>query len=182
LTCDNKRYRQVAEETCEFLLTNTFNGEHFSFIGCNGWYERGQTRATFDQQPLEAASTVMMLRAAFDATADDRFLRLQRKAFDWFLGANDVRVALYDFRTRGCNDGLHRDGVNTNQGAESTISFFLSLLAMVESYATVEKTKVGRSAPLLQVDIAEPNVKKKHAIKAIATKTRAADKQIEEVT
>ena len=124
----------------------------------------------------------MMLRAAHDATSDDRFLRLQRKAFDWFLGANDVRVALYDFRTRGCNDGLMRDGVNTNQGAESTLSFFLSLLAMVESYATVDKTKVVKSDPLLQVDLAKPKVKKKQAIEAIATKTRAADKQVEEVT
>ena len=182
LTFDNKRYREVAEEACEFLLANTFNGGHFSFIGCNGWYERGGTRATFDQQPLEAASTVMMLRAAHDATADDRFLRLQRKAFDWFLGANDVRVPLYDFRTRGCNDGIERDGVNTNQGAESTLSFFLSLLAMVESYATVEKTKVGKSVPLLQVNLIEPTVKKKQAIKAIPTRTRAANKQAEEVS
>ncbi|MHC4581324.1 MAG: glycosyltransferase family 4 protein [Planctomycetota bacterium] len=181
-TCHNKRYRKVAEETCEFLLTNTFNGDHFSFIGCNGWYERGQEKANFDQQPLEAASTVMMLRAAHDATADDRFLRLQRKAFDWFLGANDVRVPLYDFRTKGCNDGLMRDGVNTNQGAESTISFFLSLLELLESYATVERTKPSKSAPPLQVDLAERKVKKKQAVRAIPTRTRAQDRQAEQVT
>jgi hypothetical protein len=125
----------------------------------------------------------MMLRAAHDATANDKFLTLQKKAFDWFLGANDVRVPLYDFRTKGCNDGLMRDGVNTNQGAESTLSFFLSLLAMVESYATVEKTKVAKSAPRLQVDLVdEPAVKNKQAIKAIATKARIADKQAEKAT
>ncbi|KPK37570.1 MAG: hypothetical protein AMJ65_14290, partial [Phycisphaerae bacterium SG8_4] len=71
---------------------------------------------------------------------------------------------------------------NTNQGAESTISFFLSLLAMVESYAIVEKTKAGKSTPLLQVDITELKVKKKHAIKAMANRTGPARKQTERVS
>ena len=38
LICENKKYISIAEKTCEFLLANTFNGKHFSFIGCNGWY------------------------------------------------------------------------------------------------------------------------------------------------
>lgn len=129
-TLGDKKYGQIAEKTCEFLLANTFNGEHFSFIGCHGWYERGRPKATFDQQPIEAASTVLMLRAAYDCTGDDKFLMLQRKAFNWFLGANDLGIAVYDSGTKGCCDGLCPDGVNTNQGAESTLSFLLSLLAI----------------------------------------------------
>lgn len=136
----NKKYQEIAKTTCEFLLANTFNGDHFSFVGCQGWHERGRPRATFDQQPIEVASTVLMLRAAYGCTQDSRFLTLQRKAFDWFLGLNDLRIPVYDFRTKGCNDGLTPDGVNTNQGAESMLSFLLSLLAVMESYAFVGKT------------------------------------------
>ncbi len=147
LTLENNKYREIAEKTCEFLLANTFNGEHFSFIGCMGWYKRGGRRAAFDQQPIEAGSTVLMLRAAYDATQNDRFLTLQRKAFDWFLGCNDLRSPLYDFISKGCRDGLCPDGVNPNQGAESTLSFLLSLLAVVESDALVDKTKAGPSSP-----------------------------------
>jgi uncharacterized protein YyaL (SSP411 family) len=131
-TLGNK-YLEVAEKTCEFLLANTFNGNHFSFIGCQGWYKRGGTRAAFDQQPIEAASIVLMLKAAYDATGDSRFLILQRKAFDWFLGENDLHIPLYDFETKGCSDGLMSDGANPNQGAESTLSFLLSLLTVIES-------------------------------------------------
>ncbi len=129
-TLGDKKYAQIAKKTCEFLLANTFNGEHFSFIGCHGWYKRGRPRAAFDQQPIEAASTVLMLKAAYDCTGDERFLTLQRKAFDWFLGANDLGIALYDSSSKGCCDGLCPDGVNTNQGAESTLSFLLSLIAI----------------------------------------------------
>lgn len=141
LALDGK-FLEVAEKTCEFLLANTFNGNHFSFIGCQGWYKRGGTRATFDQQPIEAASTSLMLKAAYDATGNDRFLILQRKAFDWFLGENDLHIPLYDFRTKGCSDGLMSDGANPNQGAESTLSFLLSLLTIVER---IDETKSKKS-------------------------------------
>ena len=132
----NARYLEIAINTCRFLLENTFNGNHFSFIGCNGWLKRNGDKAKFDQQPLEVACTTMMLRAAFDATGDISYLKLQRKAFDWFFGENDLHIPVYDFRTKGCGDGLEQSGVNQNQGAESLVSFLLSLLSVVEGYGT----------------------------------------------
>jgi uncharacterized protein YyaL (SSP411 family) len=135
------KFLEVAEKTCEFLLANIFNGSHFSFIGCQGWYKRGGVRAKFDQQPIEAASIVLMLMAAYDATGNNKYLILQRKAFEWFLGENDLHIPLYDFRTKGCSDGLMSDGANPNQGAESALSFLLSLLTLIE---TTVKTKTKK--------------------------------------
>jgi hypothetical protein len=126
------KYLNVAEKTCSFLLGNTFNRKHFSFIGSNGWYPKGKKRAQFDQQPIEAASTVIMLRSAYEVTMKQEYLKLQRKAFDWFLGENDLHMPVYDFQTKGCCDGLGEGGVNINQGAESIISFLLALLQMEE--------------------------------------------------
>jgi hypothetical protein len=123
----------------------------------------------------------MMLRAAYDATQNERFLTLQRKAFDWFLGQNDLHVPLYDFRTKGCNDGLIPDGVNTNQGAESTLSFLLSLLAMVESYAVVKKTKTSKAASSPQTN-SKKKIAKKLRIECIPAKAKTKTKQVEELT
>ncbi len=183
--CDNKKYIALAEKTCEFLLASTFNGKHFSFIGCNGWYERGGTKAAFDQQPIEAAGMVMMLRAAYDATQNDYFLTLQRKAFDWFLGRNDLHIPLYDFRTKGCNDGLMRDGINMNQGAESTLSFLLSLLAVVESIAIIGEAKNRKEVLLDKAGPAEKAPVQKTPIKSISSDPsgkESAKDQIEELT
>jgi hypothetical protein len=135
---NNRKYQEAAHETSEFLLANTFTGDpstplgagHFSFVGCQGWFPRGGPKAKFDQQPIEAAGTILMLKAAYQATKDKKFLSLQRKAFDWFLGENDLGVPLYDSATKGCGDGLGEGGVNLNQGAESTLSFLLSLLTI----------------------------------------------------
>jgi glycosyltransferase involved in cell wall biosynthesis len=180
LTSDNKKYLKIAKKTCKFLLDNTFNGDYFSFIGCNGGYERGGTKATFDQQPIEAASTVMMLRAAYEATKNEKFLTLQRKTFDWFLGQNDLHIPLYDFRTKGCNDGLTPDGVNANQGAESTLSFLLSLLAIVESYVIVDKIQSRKAVPRPQPALKEQKNKKGPPIKSIPAQTKSNKSQVEE--
>jgi glycosyltransferase involved in cell wall biosynthesis len=146
-TFGEQKYFEIAERTCEFLLSATLADEHFSFIGCVGWYKRGGKRACFDQQPIEAAGTIMMLRTAYDTTQNIRFLTLQRKAFDWFLGANDLCIPIYNFRTQGCHDGLGEDGVNLNQGAESIVSFLLGLLAIIESYAIVDKVAGNGDTP-----------------------------------
>jgi hypothetical protein len=128
------RFLNVARETCEFLLTNIYTGTHFSFVGCNGWFPKGGIKAKYDQQPIEAAGTILMLKAAYGATKDKKYLALQRKAFNWFLGENDLGLPLYDSKTKGCCDGLGDGGVNENQGAESTLSFFLGLLTMQKKH------------------------------------------------
>lgn len=139
LTFANEKYIDTAEKSCEFLIENTFDGNHFSFIGNYGWYKQNGKKAQFDQQPLEAASTILMLTAAYDATLNTSFLKLQRKAFGWFLGENDLRIPVYNFRTKGCHDGLMQTGVNLNQGAESLLSFLLGQLTIIETYTIVEE-------------------------------------------
>ncbi len=133
ITLREKRYIDVAKKTCDFLLANIYTDRHFSFIGCNGWYPRGGKKAQFDQQPIEAASTILMLNAAYQATRDKKFLALRRKAFNWFLGENDLGIPLYDSKSKGCSDGLGTEGINLNEGAESTLSFLLGLLAIREN-------------------------------------------------
>jgi hypothetical protein len=131
-TLNEKKYLEIAQKTCDFLIAQTFTSNHFSFIGCNGWFPRGGPKAQFDQQPIEAAGTILMLNAAYQATKDKKYLILRQKAFGWFLGENDLGIPLYVSASRGCCDGLGADDVNLNQGAESTLSFLLGLLTMLE--------------------------------------------------
>lgn len=102
----------------------------FRPIGCNGFYQRNGTRANFDQQPVEAQAMVSACLEAFRATQDAKWSREAKRAFEWFLGRNDLSLPLYDFSSGGCSDGLHVDRVSENQGAESTLAFHLSLAEM----------------------------------------------------
>ena len=67
---------------------------------------------------------------AFRATQDDFWTREAKRAFEWFLGRNDLGLPIYDSSTGGCADGLHHDRVNENQGAESSLAFHLALSDM----------------------------------------------------
>jgi len=103
---------------------------HFRPIGSNGFCERGGARADFDQQPVEAQAMVAACLEAFRATQDATWSKEAKRAFEWFLGRNDLGVPLYDSSSGGCSDGLHQDRVSENQGAESTLAFHLSLAEM----------------------------------------------------
>ena len=130
----NDTYLQVAKETLEFLEKNTFQDEHLSIIGTNGWYTKGKERAKFDQQPIDAAAMVLAFQSAYRVTKDNDYLKKMKTSFYWFLGENDMGMSLYDFETKGCADGLMLEGVSSNQGGESTVSFLTALLAMIEEY------------------------------------------------
>ena len=99
----------------------------FSPIGSEDVYHRGGERHHFDQQPIEAHASASACLAAWRITGDDLWFQEARRAIDWFLGANDIGLPLYDPASGGCRDGLHIDRVNENFGAESTLAFQLAL-------------------------------------------------------
>ena len=103
---------------------------HLSLIGNDGWFKRGGKRARFDQQPIDAAALLSACHDAYRMTGDERWKQEMKKCFNWFLGANDLNMPLYDFKTHGCHDGLHGHGVSRHQGAESTLSWLMSVLRM----------------------------------------------------
>ena len=105
-------------------------GGHFVPIGSKGFYQRGGERARFDQQPVEAQAMVSASLEAHRITGDKRWRKEARRAFEWFLGRNDLNLPVYDPTTGGCRDGLHPDRPNENQGAESTLAFLQALLEL----------------------------------------------------
>jgi hypothetical protein len=66
---------------------------------------------------------------AYRATDEDRWLREAWSAFNWFMGKNDLQIALYDPATGGCRDGLHPER-GESKPAESTLAFLMALVEM----------------------------------------------------
>jgi glycosyltransferase involved in cell wall biosynthesis len=115
----------------EWLMTIQRSPDgYFAPVGTNGFFDRGMTAAAFDQQPVEACATVSACMHAFRSTGDHRWTEHARRAFTWFLGQNQLQQPLYDPLSGGCRDALHVDRLNENEGAESTLSFLLSLMDM----------------------------------------------------
>jgi hypothetical protein len=130
--CSDDRMIPVGLEALDWLLSQQRCAAHGHFvpIGSQGFYRRGDEKARFDQQPIEAAGAVSACLQAYRVTGAMRWRDEAWSAFNWFLGSNDLQLPLYDPVTGGCRDGLHPDRANENQGAESTLSFLMALLEM----------------------------------------------------
>jgi glycosyltransferase involved in cell wall biosynthesis len=128
---NNATMLELGLKTLRWLTKiQTSDAGSFRPIGSNGFYPRDGERAIFDQQPIEAQVTISACIEAYHATGDMFWVAEARRAFEWFLGRNDLGLALYDSTTGGCRDGLHMDRLSQNQGAESTLAFLLSLAEM----------------------------------------------------
>lgn len=125
---DDEAYEIGLRSLRWLLALQTSEDGCFRPVGSNGFQENdGGECARFDQQPVEAQAMIAACLEAWRVTGDANWRTEAKRIFDWFLGRNDLGIALYDFTSGGCFDGLHPDRANQNQGAESTLAFHLSL-------------------------------------------------------
>lgn len=151
-------YRETALHALTWLMgvqleaAGRDDDAHFVPIGCHGFYQHGAVRARFDQQPIEAYATIAACLDAYRVTGEMHWHARAQATFDWFLGQNDLAVALIDPTSGACYDGLQPDGVNRNQGAESTLAYLLASLDLrrVEA-ALVAQSATQAAAQLLGV-------------------------------
>lgn len=122
----DERYTTVAFESMQFLESKVFYTDFVSPIGNNGWCNRNGQSALFDQQGIDVMAMVLYYQQAFRITREQQYLDNLYKSYQWFLGMNIIQQPLYDPATGGCADGLHMEGINLNQGAESTLAYWIS--------------------------------------------------------
>ena len=112
---------------------------HFSFTPAGGRGPGG--RPGFDQQPIEAWATAEACQRAHSITGDPFWADSVALAAHWFGGRNDSGVEMWDRLTGCAYDGLKRDGVNLNQGAESAIALIGTLHAYELTASTTARTE-----------------------------------------
>ncbi|MET0407347.1 MAG: glycosyltransferase family 4 protein [Hyphomicrobium sp.] len=121
-------YVQAGLRSLRWLMTRqTSPAGHFRPVGTAGFGEMRRLPQAFDQQPVEATATIAACLTAWRVDGDAEWKALATRAFTWFLGSNDLSVALVDPNTGSCRDGLHPDRANENRGGESVVCYLLGL-------------------------------------------------------
>ena len=137
-------YRRIAIESFDFLLSKMFVNNHFKVISNKSWYYKNTTPHPYGEQPIDVAYTIQALDVFYKTFKDPMYKTMQQIAFRWFLGKNHLNQIMYNPATGGCYDGLEKENVNINQGAESTICYLISRIIM-------EKHKAVSSGKLLRL-------------------------------
>ena len=125
------QYLDAGLRSLRWLMTQqTTAAGQFRPVGTAGFGEQRQHPRAFDQQPVEATATIAACLTAWRASGDTEWKATAARAFGWFLGSNDLSVALVDPNTGSCRDGLHPDRANENRGGESVVCYLLGLAEM----------------------------------------------------
>ena len=124
----NHGYADAGLKTLRWLMTQqTSPMGHFRPVGTASFGEQRKPPLAFDQQPVEATATIAACLTALRAEADAGWKTEATRVFSWFLGRNDLSIALVDTETGSCRDGLHPDRANENRGGESAVCYLLGL-------------------------------------------------------
>lgn len=118
---DDSELCQHGLDLLEWLIDGETVDGHLSVSPAGGW-AAGDPRPGFDQQPIEVATLADACARASDVDASALWPNTVRAAAAWFQGTNDVGATMWNPATGGGFDGLQADGVNLNQGAESTLA------------------------------------------------------------
>ncbi|MPS72352.1 MAG: glycosyltransferase [Chryseobacterium sp.] len=124
-------YKQIAEESFQFLLSKIMVGSNIKVVSNKGWLQKENTENDLPiggEQPIDVAYTILALERFHTVFNDKRYLEMMRNSFDWFLGKNHLDQIVYNPATGGCYDGIEEKNVNLNQGAESTASYLMARL------------------------------------------------------
>lgn len=127
-----EKYLSIARQSLDFLIGYSFEEDVCVPVGQNGWLKRGQEKHRYDQQPEEVSVLVFALKSMYRITKEEKYKKMQRNAFNWFLGNNTLRQVVYSQATGGCYDGVGERDINLNQGAESTVMYLLARLSFEE--------------------------------------------------
>jgi len=137
--------RDTAFDTAHFLTDKTLDKGCLSIIGNEKWYKKDGERSRFAQQPIDALAMVLMFHQAYRVTGKQSYLSKLFSSFMWFLGENDLRMSLFDFETKGCCDGFEKDGINRNQGAESSLAYLISHLTVLQAFEESERVAMKQT-------------------------------------
>lgn len=130
---NDDRVKQLGLKTLTFLEGITIRNGALSLVGNQEWAIQGKHISKFGQQPLDVTAMVFMYHTAFQITGQKVYHARMIASFRWFLGENDLKLGLYDEETKGCCDGLESYGINRNQGAESTLCYYLAYTVVYRS-------------------------------------------------
>jgi hypothetical protein len=123
-------FKEIAKKSFNFLIHTTFGHTTIKLISNKSWKHKNGKTATFGEQPIDVAYTILALDRFYEVLGEELYLKKMFTAYTWFLGNNHLHQIVYNPCTGGCYDGLEEHHVNLNQGAESTLSYLMARLTV----------------------------------------------------
>lgn len=123
-------YKKAALDSLDFLISKTFVNGNFKAISNQSWHHKGSEPHEYGEQPIDVTYTIQTLNTFYNVFKTPDYKKKMKAAFNWFLGKNHLNQIMYNPVSGGGYDGLEKENVNLNQGAESSVCFLTARLLM----------------------------------------------------
>ncbi len=120
-----KKFYKVGLKSLVFLEQKSRINNIPAPIGNKTWFSEKGRKDHFDQQPIDAAYMTFAWMAAFETRGKKDYFNIAKEWFSWFYGNNIIGVTLYDKKTGKVFDGILKNGISQNSGAEPIVSYLI---------------------------------------------------------
>lgn len=128
---NEKKMLTLGQTMLDFYIKKTFKKGYFQAPGNHGFWTAKQY-PSYDEQAIEAYSMIAAAVSAYNIYKVRKYLILARKTYWWFWGKNRLNLSLVDKKTGAVFDGLGKENVNPNQGAEGYLALNLAYFTLTE--------------------------------------------------
>lgn len=126
-------YLTTAIVSFDFLLSHLFTDGKIKVVSNQSWLKKGEQPNLYGEQPIDVAYTILALDLFYKTLGNEKYKFMMENAFSWFLGNNHLERIMYNSVLGGCYDGLEKDYINLNMGAESNLSYLMARLTMEQN-------------------------------------------------
>lgn len=123
---------QMGKQMLAFYVGLTMKKGYFQAPGNRGFWEKDKKKPLYDEQGIEAYSLVAALTSASIFLKDDSYIKTAETVYGWFWGKNRLGISLVEPESGAVFDGLRKNTLNDNQGAEGYLSLALAYFALTE--------------------------------------------------
>lgn len=139
---------KIAVNSFDFLINHLFVENRIVAISNNSWLSKHRSTLEKEkggEQAIDISYTILALNEFNKIFPSRGYSEKMKIAFDWFQGNNHLGQIIYNPCTGGCYDGLEKDNVNLNQGAESLVCYLMARLTIERFH--IERSRIKISLP-----------------------------------
>jgi hypothetical protein len=126
LSSKEKRFRELARETFDFLLKNIFSHGMVRLKSSAHWFLLEQGEPYTPEYGKDICSLMQTLSVFYEVFSDRVYLDRAEEAFSWFMGNNICGLSVFEPVSGSCFEGVTAGGLIASMTPESLSSYIIS--------------------------------------------------------
>ncbi len=149
----NEHYKIIAENSFEYLLSESFNDLKMNTSPEKYYYINEYNQILFHNYSTDVSNTILALDLFYEVFNKKEYWDKLEIGFSWFNGNNKLNKLMYNKNSGGCCNELKNDSEKINENAGPTTAYLIARLAIEKHFGKdKEENMMNKSfAPAISI-------------------------------